>query len=69
VQEAPGPRLSAAQGLGAKWEAPQVLAVLVPDGRFLEAAQNLGSLAAGELGQLNVALPRGMAAEAKPGIF
>ncbi len=37
--------------------------------RFLEAAQNLPRLAAGELGQLNIALPPSQLAEAKPGIF
>ncbi len=37
--------------------------------RFLEAAQNLASLAAGDLGQLNVSLPKGALIEAKPGIF
>ncbi len=37
--------------------------------RFLEAVQNLPRLAAGELGQLNIALPAGMLAEGKPGIF
>jgi len=37
--------------------------------RFLEAAQNLAALGAGELGQLNVALPRGALLDAKPGIF
>ena len=37
--------------------------------RFLEAAENLPSLSAGELGQLNVSLPRGALLEAKPGIF
>jgi 2-methylcitrate dehydratase len=37
--------------------------------RFLEAAQNLPKLAAGELGALNVALPAGTLLESKPGIF
>ena len=37
--------------------------------RFLAAAQSLGSLAAGELHQLNITLPRGMLLDAKPGIF
>ncbi len=37
--------------------------------RFLEAVQNLPRLAAGELAALNVALPAGALAEAKPGIF
>jgi 2-methylcitrate dehydratase len=37
--------------------------------RFLEAAQNLPRLAAGELAALNVALPAGALAESKPGIF
>ena len=37
--------------------------------RFLEAAQNLPKLGAGELGQLNVALSAGKLAESKPGIF
>ena len=37
--------------------------------RFIEAAQNLASLPAGELHQLNVALPAGQLAESKPGIF
>ncbi len=37
--------------------------------RFLEAVQDLPKLAAGELGALNVALPAGALAEAKPGIF
>jgi 2-methylcitrate dehydratase len=37
--------------------------------RFLEAVQNLPKLAAGELGQLNVALPAGELLESKPGIF
>ncbi|RVT91565.1 MmgE/PrpD family protein [Rhodovarius crocodyli] len=37
--------------------------------RFLEAAQNLPKLAAGELSALNVSLPRGTLEEAKPGIF
>ena len=37
--------------------------------RFLEAAQNLPRLRAGELGQLNVALSAGQLAESKPGIF
>ncbi len=37
--------------------------------RFLEAAQNLSKLGAGELGQLNVALSAGRLAESKPGIF
>jgi len=38
-------------------------------GRFLEAAQNLAKLGAGELGQLNVALPSGQLEISKPGIF
>jgi len=37
--------------------------------RFLEAVQNLAKLPAGELGQLNIALPKGSLLEAKPGIF
>jgi 2-methylcitrate dehydratase len=37
--------------------------------RFLEAVQNLALLEPGELGQLNVALPAGALAVAKPGIF
>ncbi len=37
--------------------------------RFLEAVQNLPRLAAGELDQINVALPAGQLAEGKPGIF
>jgi 2-methylcitrate dehydratase len=37
--------------------------------RFLEAVQNLPKLEAGELGQLNVALPAGQLDESKPGIF
>ena len=37
--------------------------------RFIETAQNLASLPAGELHQLNVALPAGQLAESKPGIF
>jgi 2-methylcitrate dehydratase len=37
--------------------------------RFLEAAQNLGRLKAGELGALNVALPAGSLVKSKPGIF
>jgi 2-methylcitrate dehydratase len=37
--------------------------------RFIEAAQNLASLPAGELHQLNVALPAGQLVESKPGIF
>jgi 2-methylcitrate dehydratase len=37
--------------------------------RFLEAAQNLTKLGAGELGQLNVALPSGQLEISKPGIF
>jgi 2-methylcitrate dehydratase len=37
--------------------------------RFIEAAENLASLPAGELHQLNVALPAGTLAESKPGIF
>jgi 2-methylcitrate dehydratase len=37
--------------------------------RFLEAVQNLPKLGAGELGQLNVALPAGQLDESKPGIF
>lgn len=37
--------------------------------RFLDAVQNLASLPAGELGQLNVALPAGSLLDSKPGIF
>ena len=37
--------------------------------RFLEVVQDLPRLAAGELHALNVALPNGALAEAKPGIF
>jgi len=37
--------------------------------RFIEAAQSVASLPAGELHQLNVALPMGSLAESKPGIF
>jgi 2-methylcitrate dehydratase len=37
--------------------------------RFLEAVQDLPRLAAGELGELNVALPNGALLEGKPGIF
>ena len=37
--------------------------------RFLEAVQNLARLPAGELHQLNVALPTGALAEGKPGLF
>jgi 2-methylcitrate dehydratase len=37
--------------------------------RFLEAAENLASLKAGELDQLNVVLPAGTLAVSKPGIF
>ena len=37
--------------------------------RFLEAAQNVAKLPAGELHQLNVALPTGALAVGKPGIF
>jgi 2-methylcitrate dehydratase len=37
--------------------------------RFLEVVQELPKLAAGELGLLNVALPKGALAESKPGIF
>jgi 2-methylcitrate dehydratase len=37
--------------------------------RFIEAAQNLASLPAGELHQLNVALPAGTLLDSKPGIF
>jgi 2-methylcitrate dehydratase len=37
--------------------------------RFIEAVQNLSKLGAGELGQLNVALPAGTLHEGKPGIF
>ena len=37
--------------------------------RFLEAAQNAASLPAGELHQLNVALPAGTLTEGKPGII
>jgi len=37
--------------------------------RFIEAAQNVASLEAGELGALNVALPAGSLETGKPGIF
>ena len=37
--------------------------------RFLEAAQDLPRLKAGELNTLNVALPAGALAVGKPGIF
>ena len=37
--------------------------------RFLEVVQDLPRLAAGELGELNVALPNGALLEGKPGIF
>ncbi len=37
--------------------------------RFIEAAEGVLSLKAGELGALNVALPKGSIAESKPGIF
>ncbi len=37
--------------------------------RFLDAVQNLAGLGAGELGVLNVALPKGRLLEGKPGIF
>jgi 2-methylcitrate dehydratase len=37
--------------------------------RFLEAAEGLAQLKAGELGALNVALPAGALAQSKPGIF
>ncbi len=37
--------------------------------RFLEAAQDVASLPAGELYRLNVAMPAGALTEAKPGIF
>ncbi|MCX7374863.1 MAG: MmgE/PrpD family protein [Alphaproteobacteria bacterium] len=37
--------------------------------RFLEMVQNLAKLPAGELGGLNVALPKGALLESKPGIF
>ena len=37
--------------------------------RFIEAAENLASLGAGELSALNVALPAGTLLDAKPGIF
>jgi 2-methylcitrate dehydratase len=37
--------------------------------RFLDAAQELPHLPAGELAALNVALPAGALAEGKPGIF
>jgi 2-methylcitrate dehydratase len=37
--------------------------------RFLEVVQDLPRLAAGELGELNVALPAGALLEGKPGIF
>ena len=37
--------------------------------RFIEAAQNMANLPAGELHQLNVALPAGQLVESKPGIF
>ena len=37
--------------------------------RFLAAVQSLPELGAGELDQLNVAMPNGALTEAKPGIF
>jgi len=37
--------------------------------RFLEAAQSVANLKAGELHQLNVALPAGTLAAGKPGII
>jgi 2-methylcitrate dehydratase len=37
--------------------------------RFIDAAENLTSLKAGELGALHVALPKGTLGESKPGIF
>ena len=37
--------------------------------RFIEAAQNVAALAAGELHLLNVSLPAGTLAVSKPGIF
>ncbi len=37
--------------------------------RFLEMVQNLAKLPAGELGGLNVALPKGALLDSKPGIF
>jgi 2-methylcitrate dehydratase len=37
--------------------------------RFIEAAENLAGLGAGDLHALNVALPPGTLAESKPGIF
>lgn len=37
--------------------------------RFIDAAENLASLKAGELGALHVALPKGTLSESKPGIF
>ncbi len=37
--------------------------------RFLEVVQNLAKLPSGELGALNVSLPRGALSESKPGIF
>jgi 2-methylcitrate dehydratase len=37
--------------------------------RFIDAAENLTSLKAGELGALHVALPKGTLSESKPGIF
>ena len=37
--------------------------------RFLDAAQDLPRLKAGELHLLNIALPAGMLAVGKPGIF
>ncbi len=37
--------------------------------RFLDAVQNLAKLPAGELGALNVALPKGALTDGKPGIF
>jgi 2-methylcitrate dehydratase len=37
--------------------------------RFLEVVQDLPRLTAGELGELNVALPTGALLEGKPGIF
>ena len=37
--------------------------------RFLDAVQDVAALPAGELHRLNVAMPNGTLAEAKPGIF
>ena len=37
--------------------------------RFIDAAENLTSLKAGELGALHVALPKGTLNDSKPGIF